>query len=450
MRFTRAAKVAAFPLTALILVALVACQGPAGPAGAGGGKGDPGAMGSSGTPGAPGIRPIVKTDKAEETILLNPAALDMLGSATAVVDVTGYFRGGKPPVTYAVVPTTGQPSDRADTVDADDAIFKVVLDKDTGQLTVTAKTPRVVIDPAAKYMTGEKVTIKATDADKIAAAGTVMLTIKANRAPMAASVIADAEALVVGTQNAKDALRDGRHNTTAAVLATQPNPVCATFASCVFTIKLQDGAAESNATLTRYDEADDATAIAAMTATPVIIDDDTAGMTFSIVEYDAKKVLASASGNKIMIGGVKSTWGMVNGSPGHVTTAVVIMATDSKGLPEEHEIPVAVDGAPTLSKTHTFLNRYTFDPGQNDSVFGRNVGDYFDDMESDAALTYTITSSNHAVADPPDDPLTQDGMLMMLLAQGTATVTITATDPLGQTVKAEFVFNVNSPTTADG
>ena len=31
MRITRAAKVAAFPLTALILVALVACQGPVGP-----------------------------------------------------------------------------------------------------------------------------------------------------------------------------------------------------------------------------------------------------------------------------------------------------------------------------------------------------------------------------------------------------------------------------------
>ena len=33
MRITRAAKVAAFPLTALILVALVACQGPVGPSG---------------------------------------------------------------------------------------------------------------------------------------------------------------------------------------------------------------------------------------------------------------------------------------------------------------------------------------------------------------------------------------------------------------------------------
>ena len=44
MRITRAAKVAAFPLTALILVALVACQGPAGPPGATG-QGRTGASG---------------------------------------------------------------------------------------------------------------------------------------------------------------------------------------------------------------------------------------------------------------------------------------------------------------------------------------------------------------------------------------------------------------------
>ena len=49
MRFTRAAKVAAFPLLAMVLVvALIACQGPVGKAGDAGEKGDTGA----GTPGA--------------------------------------------------------------------------------------------------------------------------------------------------------------------------------------------------------------------------------------------------------------------------------------------------------------------------------------------------------------------------------------------------------------
>ena len=61
-----------------------------------------------------------------------------------------------------------------------------------------------------------------------------------------------------------------------------------------------------NATLTRYDEWTEV--IADPTAVDVIEDDDTVGMTFSVVEYDAKdKVQASASGNKNHDSGVKST-----------------------------------------------------------------------------------------------------------------------------------------------
>ena len=108
MRFTRAAKVAAFPLTALILVALIACQGPAGPAGADGTKGDPG---TSGTPvrrvrrGSPGITPITRAvAMADPLILMNHQVGAMtLGTATRTVDVSGHFRGGKDPITYKAV-----------------------------------------------------------------------------------------------------------------------------------------------------------------------------------------------------------------------------------------------------------------------------------------------------------------------------------------------------------
>jgi hypothetical protein len=385
----------------------------------------------------------VRTSKATELILLNRGELLTLGSATAVVDVTGYFRGGKQPVTYSIVVPTETDALAASVHAETGAIFKAVVDPATGQLTITAKTPRVVIAPVAKYEMGETVTIKATDADKIAAE-TVMLTIKANRAPTAATVITDENALTVGTQNAKDALRDGRHNTTAAVLATQPNPVCATFASCVFTIKLQDGTA-SSATLTRYTEAATADDITGLTATNVIMDDDTAGMTFSIVDYDATKVLASASGNKIMIGGVKSTW---VGAPtnDHEPTTVTIMATDANDLTVEHEIPVTVDSAPTLSTKFLFESRYELTAGPMRQIIV-DVGEHFVDPDNGTtALVYSVTSSNHAVALPP---ATTTEALTMRLGQGTATVTITATDQRGQTAKAEFVVNVKAvvPTT---
>ena len=86
MRITRAAKVAAFPLTALVLVALIACQGPAGPAGAAGAKGDTGASGSDGAPGPAGIDappnmpPTLKADKMLNTEYL---ALANAGGGTA-------------------------------------------------------------------------------------------------------------------------------------------------------------------------------------------------------------------------------------------------------------------------------------------------------------------------------------------------------------------------------
>ena len=81
MRITRAAKVAAFPLTALILVALVACQGPIGPAGAAGGKGDPGAPGADGDPSAGNMPPALKDGIAIATQYLALEAKKADGTA---------------------------------------------------------------------------------------------------------------------------------------------------------------------------------------------------------------------------------------------------------------------------------------------------------------------------------------------------------------------------------
>ena len=78
MRFTRAAKVAAFPLTALILVALVACQGPVGPAG---GKGDPGADGDSSALALRNMPPALKAGMAIATQYLALVAREADGTA---------------------------------------------------------------------------------------------------------------------------------------------------------------------------------------------------------------------------------------------------------------------------------------------------------------------------------------------------------------------------------
>ena len=375
----------------------------------------------------------MKTDKAPEVILLNHTLLGNVatfGSATAEVDVTGYFRGGKEPVTYANVTTA-----------LEDPIFEVVLDEATGQLTVTATDPKAT--PAAGiYRVGETVSIKAIDADKISAADPVMLMIKANKAPTAGDPFTVTNALTVGTQTAKDALRDGRNNDTDAVLDPQPNPVCATFASCVFTIQLQTGDANADthpATLTRSSED---SAVGMFASVDVIEDEDTAGMMFSIVEYDEKVVRASASGNKITIDGVKSTY-VAGETNAHEPIAVKIMATDAKDLTVERNIMVKVDAAPTLNTKRTFLSRYEFTADDTAQIVITGLANYFVNAEPDV-LTYTITSNNHAVVAMP--PAATDPNMTAILGQGTATVTITATDAREQTVKAEFVVNVKPPT----
>ena len=126
MRITRAAKVAAFPLTALILVALVACQGPAGPAGAAGGKGDPGtpgAMGTAGNTGTPGVDAFQAATGVDATLLNPKDVVDEDGVALASLesedttkeyelDLAPFFVGGLSgreytPGTFALLDDTG-------------------------------------------------------------------------------------------------------------------------------------------------------------------------------------------------------------------------------------------------------------------------------------------------------------------------------------------------------
>ena len=98
---------------------------------------------------------------------------------------------------------------------------------------------------------------------------------------------------------------------------------------------------------------------------------------------------------------------------------------------------------------YTFQSRYVF-PAKAETMVITGLEKYFDNAEDDT-LMYTVTSSNRSSKSFHDNIPWRDTDLTMDLAQGTATVTITATDARGQTVKAEFVVNgesaddVNSP-----
>ena len=114
MRITRAAKVAAFPLTALILVALVACQGPIGPKGPKGDTGSTGDLGGTGTAGPVGPAQLAKVAGASTFVLINDRTRDdgmtIVGLPTTF-DLSDLFSGGVGDRTYKVTKTgTFQPT----------------------------------------------------------------------------------------------------------------------------------------------------------------------------------------------------------------------------------------------------------------------------------------------------------------------------------------------------
>ena len=202
MRFTRAAKVAAFPLTALILVALVACQGPAGPAGGAGAKGDQGAAGTPGTPGTPGGAGVdAFQDRVDvANVLLNPDELmdaddriidnvaDMGGDATTkafVLNLANYFIGGVPDYSYEIVDAV--PDAAADSttlgaqfVTANDLRANLSAEVKGGNLEYKiTKTDATFADAA--YVTGFSGMVTATDGNDVTA--TVTITIMLNKEP---------------------------------------------------------------------------------------------------------------------------------------------------------------------------------------------------------------------------------------------------------------------------
>ena len=248
-RVARPMKFAAF-ISIIISVAVMfaACQGavgPQGPKGDTGHTGDAGPAGPAGPAGEQGLEGVgtlTLSGKTAAPILLSHVTRNnqkVIGVQKEDVDITSYFRGGKDPVTYELVPPNADPthSDNEDTVFDNESVFKAEVNKDTGALTISARSATAAI-VAASYTTGERVIFRAVDGDKIKS-DSVDLMVKANREP----TIVDANEpdavieLTVGMQNATDATRDGLDDK-GKKLDTQPNPVCATFGSCVYSIKL--------------------------------------------------------------------------------------------------------------------------------------------------------------------------------------------------------------------
>ena len=445
-------KFAAF-ISIIISVAVMfaACQGavgPQGPKGDTGDTGDTGDAGPAGEQGPEGVGTLTLSGKTEAPILLSHVTRNnqkVIGAQKEDVDITSYFRGGKDPVTYELVPPNADPAheDNNDTVFDNESVFKAEVNKDTGALTISARSATAAID-AGSYTTGETVTFRAVDGDKIKS-DSVNLMVKANREPTIVAANQDDAVieLTVGMQNATDATRDGLDDK-GKKLDTQPNPVCATFGSCVYSIKL-NGATDtpSNAAIfLENPEGGDNT-----DAQVVASDDDTAGMTLSVVSHD-EEVQVSADGTTLTVVGLKSTFSDDSDNTNDFAS-VTIKVIDADGLFVERDLAVIVDTPPEVKST--FESSYSFPRGNSAVNVVVGLAAHFKDVD-DATLTYVVKSSDDAKVAFPTSYTDGgvDGADLQVIPRniGSSTITVTATDGRGQTAEQSFTVRVTAPTTS--
>ena len=419
MRITRAAKVAAFPLTALILVALVACQGPVGGKGPQGADGPSGPSGPSGPAGGDGpdgpqgfsALKTIGPAAAVDPIIVNDVVGDddaTIGAMPPPKDVSTYFSGGKPDITYTVAP-------KGVMAVTDVFTYTATIEKGSMMLMIAvAEGKTAPRDDGHDYSSGETntsvFTITATDADKLMAYKDV--EVLSNSAPQRGTA-ANFE-MFVGNQNAADEARkaaDGELIT----------PKCATFNTCAGSPRTMD--------VNRVAESDFA-------------DHNPDDLTFSAVSTDPR-VTASVAGKMVVVTGVTSTWDAKAEPEAHDPVTVTVTATDKGGLSETRELAVLVDGAPEIETAMVSAVELKKNAMTGTEVVSDLAGffkDAEDDFQGGAELEFTAKSSNMAVASVLDTVITD--LVVTPANIGTATITVTATDSRDQTATQTITVTV--------
>ena len=380
-----AAKVAAFPLTALILVALIACQGPAGPAGTAGEPGDrgapgtPGAPGTDGAPGAPGVdAPIPLTGRASD-VLIDSLNLgkdkDEARMFTLDLHAAGYFNGGEAPFKYTrgmiMDPAGAEVTSVGETADA---LATAEIDTDTGELKLklNADFDFASVADAAAYVEGWTIKLSAEDANKESAESEIM--IKPNRAPMLATGVGSTtaptlddpnDAYVVGTMDEEidaDTDTDGNQPRTDGAAS------CTMMNSCVITL---------------------------------FSDEDAKGLMVMVTNPGSSYSWSDEGEGKLKLTGLTRTADPVE---------VDVTARDGDGLELKARFTLDVNGAPTLSDKAAALDRSVTIPGAGTPASGVAVSLFADQA---AAM--------RAFEDPDEDVVA-----VSFMSDNDAVVTVTA------------------------
>lgn len=150
-------------------------------------------------------------------------------------------------------------------------------------------------------------------------------------------------------------------------------------------------------------------------------DPDGDALAFSATTSDASVATVSVTGSNVAITGV---------SPG--TATVTVTARDPGGLTASYSIAVTVNGPPVVAET---IPAQILDEGATATI---NLADHFSDPDDDE-LTYESATSDAAVATVSVEGATA---MIMGVAAGSATITLTARDGYGQEATQEVGVTV--------
>lgn len=152
------------------------------------------------------------------------------------------------------------------------------------------------------------------------------------------------------------------------------------------------------------------------------LDPDGDSLSYSAVSSDSTRVMAEVSGNEVRVRALAKG-----------TVAVTVTATDPGGLEAAQSFTVTVPNrSPYVADTLPDL-----EVGVGDTV-ALDMPAHFTDPDGDP-LIFAAVSSDTAVAAVA---ASADGVTLTGIAMGTATVTVTATDPEGLAVSQQFSVTV--------
>jgi hypothetical protein len=366
--------------------------------------GTPGGTGDTGDTGPMGHSALVAQDATEVAVYSvndgpdDNAGNGTIGDAPPDADPSMYFSGGVPPIEYSVTrdmtdaETPALPPMVSDTFtlevsDSDMLVFGIKKDVEAPSMGLNNEDPN-------DYTMGSQFTLKATDANGVAA--TKMVHIMANRAPDRPDTLPEFE-LTVGTQDAEDAERKAGDGTLVS-------PKCATFNVCTITPVTGD---RDNDLAQFQDESADK-------------------LTFSVVSVSNGKASAMGTDDGIEVMGIEGG-----------TAMVTVRAMDAGGLYVDTGLTVTIDGAPEVETP--LPSSYEIEQNTQAVTIVDDLNGFFKDAEADADdndndnISYEAESDTEAFVTASiesDNDLSVTGVNH----GGSATVTVTATDSLGQTV----------------